>query len=175
MPGSVTVRAVVDLLERRYPPDLASEWDAVGLVCGDPDASVSRILFAVDPVRAVVDEALLLQADLIVTHHPLLFKPLKRLVPTDFVSGLAYRLAQSGIAYYAIHTNLDAAPLRSEADSPVSSRYFQKSPRSQFALALKSSMSPRRSSIFRASSAWMCSRLNCAKDAASNSSAFALV
>ena len=69
-----TVRDVVSAMERRYPPSLADDWDAVGLTCGDPSATVHRVLFAVDPVIEVVDEALLLQADMIITHHPLLLR-----------------------------------------------------------------------------------------------------
>lgn len=61
----------MSVLELAYPPQLAADWDAVGLVCGDPDATVAKVLFAVDPVLEVVDEALLAQVDLIVTHHPL--------------------------------------------------------------------------------------------------------
>ena len=53
------------------PPSGPSPWDAVGTVCGDPDAEVARVLFAVDPVQEIVDEAVKLGADLLVTHHPL--------------------------------------------------------------------------------------------------------
>ncbi len=106
----MTVRELAAALEAWAPPGSKLSYDAVGLQVGDPDRRVETVLVALDLTPAVVDEAEAMGADLIVTHHPLLFKPLKRLVPTDFVSGLAYRLAQSGIAYYAIHTNLDAAP-----------------------------------------------------------------
>ncbi|MEP0545868.1 MAG: Nif3-like dinuclear metal center hexameric protein [Rhodothermales bacterium] len=105
-----SVRDLAVALESWAPPGSKLSYDAVGLQVGDPTRSVASVLVALDLTPAVVGEAEAMGADLIVTHHPLLFKPLKRLVPTDFVSGLAYRLAQSGIAYYAIHTNLDAAP-----------------------------------------------------------------
>ena len=55
---TTTVEQVVTALEQRYPVELASDWDAVGLVCGDPAASVEHVLFSVDPVLSVVDEAL---------------------------------------------------------------------------------------------------------------------
>lgn len=106
----MTVRDIAAALERWAPPGSKLSYDHVGLQVGDPAREVRSALVALDLTPAVVDEAEATGADLIVTHHPLLFRPLKRLVPTDFVSGLAYRLAQSGIAYYAIHTNLDAAP-----------------------------------------------------------------
>ncbi len=106
----MTVRDIAAALERWAPPGSKLSYDNVGLQVGDPAKDVASVLVALDLTPAVVDEAEAMGTDLVVTHHPLLFKPIKRLVPTDFVSGLAYRLAQSGIAYYAIHTNLDAAP-----------------------------------------------------------------
>lgn len=105
-----TVRAITDVLEAWAPPGSKLSFDRVGLQVGDPEREVGAVLVALDLTPGVVDEAEARGAGLIVTHHPLLFKPLERLVPTDFVSGLALRLAERGIAYYAIHTNLDAAP-----------------------------------------------------------------
>ena len=105
-----SVRTIASALERWAPPGSKLSYDSVGLQVGEPTKEVASVLVALDLTPAVVDEAEAMGADLIVTHHPLLFRPLKRLIPTDFVSALAYRLAQSGIAYYAIHTNLDAAP-----------------------------------------------------------------
>jgi dinuclear metal center YbgI/SA1388 family protein len=105
-----TVRSLASALEAWAPPGSKLSYDNVGLQVGDPSKEVSSVLVALDLTPSVVDEAESMGADLIITHHPLLFRPLKRLVPTDFVSALAYRLAQNGIAYYAIHTNLDAAP-----------------------------------------------------------------
>ena len=109
MPTAVTVRDVVALLEQRYPPELASDWDAVGLACGDPDATVSRVLFAVDPVAEVVDEALLLQADLIVTHHPLLLSGVHSVAAVDHKGGVLHTLISHGIALFSAHTNADHA------------------------------------------------------------------
>ena len=65
----VTLADVVVALERRYPLATAEPWDAVGLVCGDPAAPVRRILWAVDPVDAVVDQALAEKVDLVITAH----------------------------------------------------------------------------------------------------------
>src|SRR5690348_12754994 len=70
-PTGVPLADVIAALEARYDPALAEDWDAVGLVCGDPAETVSRVLFAVDPVGVVVDEALDDGAQLLVTHHPL--------------------------------------------------------------------------------------------------------
>jgi dinuclear metal center YbgI/SA1388 family protein len=104
-----TVGQIVDLLERRYPPELAAEWDAVGLVCGDPRATVTRVLFAVDPVLAVVDEALLLQADMVITHHPLLLRGVHSVAAVDHKGSVLHTLISRGIALMAVHTNADHA------------------------------------------------------------------
>ncbi|HET6987714.1 MAG TPA: Nif3-like dinuclear metal center hexameric protein, partial [Kribbella sp.] len=67
-----TLADVIAVLDRLYNPAWAESWDAVGLVTGDPEQQVRRILFAVDPMRTVVDEAIEGDFDLLVTHHPLL-------------------------------------------------------------------------------------------------------
>jgi dinuclear metal center YbgI/SA1388 family protein len=109
MSAAVTVQQVVGLLERRYPPTSAADWDAVGLTCGDPHASVSRILFAVDPVMDVVDEALMRQADLIITHHPLLLRGVHSVAPVDHKGRVLHTLISHGIALFSAHTNADHA------------------------------------------------------------------
>ena len=100
---------VVSAVHRRYPPSAAEPWDAVGLVCGDPQQSVRRIHLAVDPVAATVDEALDAEADLLLTHHPLLLRPVSS-VAADTVAGtLVHRLVSGGCALLAVHTNGDVA------------------------------------------------------------------
>lgn len=102
--------AVIAALDARYDPALAEPWDAVGLVCGDPTETVRRVLFAVDPTTEVVDEALDLGADLLVTHHPLLLTPVHG-VPADDPKGrLVHRLVRGGGALFVAHTNADRAP-----------------------------------------------------------------
>lgn len=105
----VTVGQVVRMLERRYPPELAADWDAVGLTCGDPHATLTRVLFAVDPVQAVVDEALVLQADMIVTHHPLLLRGVHSVAAVNHKGSVLHTLISHGIALYSAHTNADHA------------------------------------------------------------------
>ena len=100
---------VVRLLERRYPPGTAEQWDAVGTVCGDPDQPVRRVLFAVDPTADVVDEALDWGADLLVTHHPLLLRGVHSVAATTFKGSIVHRLVRGGCALHAAHTNADAA------------------------------------------------------------------
>ncbi|HYE96749.1 MAG TPA: Nif3-like dinuclear metal center hexameric protein [Rubricoccaceae bacterium] len=105
-----TVRDLAATLEAWAPPGQKLDYDHVGLQVGDASAAVERVLVALDLTPAVVDEAAELKADLVITHHPLLFRPLQRLTTDDPAGALALRLAQAGIAYYALHTNLDAAP-----------------------------------------------------------------
>ncbi|MDX1439932.1 MAG: Nif3-like dinuclear metal center hexameric protein [Rubricoccaceae bacterium] len=104
-----TIREIATALEAWAPPASSLEYDNVGLQVGYPDRNVARALVALDLTPAVVDEAIETQADLIITHHPLLFKPPKQLIGTDLIGSMVLRLAEKGIGYYAIHTNLDAA------------------------------------------------------------------
>jgi dinuclear metal center YbgI/SA1388 family protein len=106
----VPLREVIAALDARYDPALAEGWDAVGLVCGDPDEPVSRVLFAVDPTTAVVDEVIGTGAELLVTHHPMLLTPVHG-VPADDPRGrLVHRLIRAGAALFVAHTNADRAP-----------------------------------------------------------------
>jgi dinuclear metal center YbgI/SA1388 family protein len=107
---SATVREVTTLLEGAYPPELAEDWDTgIGLTCGDPGDQVDRVLLAVDIDDAVVAQAVQWGAQLVVTHHPLLFRPVQS-VSADTTKGrLVHQLIRSGIAHFAAHTNADKA------------------------------------------------------------------
>lgn len=106
---TATVADVVAALERRYPPGTAESWDRVGLAAGDPAAPVRRVLLAVDPVATVVDEAVAWDADLLVTHHPLLLRPVHSVAATSYKGALLHRLVRAGCGLYTAHTNADAA------------------------------------------------------------------
>jgi dinuclear metal center YbgI/SA1388 family protein len=106
---TATLGEVVAALEARYDPALAEGWDAVGLVCGDPAEPVERVLVAVDPVAAVVDEAIESGAQLLVTHHPLFLTAVHG-VPADDPKGrLVHRLVRAGCGLFVAHTNADRA------------------------------------------------------------------
>ena len=100
---------VVSVVHARYDPATAQDWDAVGLVCGDPDAPVRRILVAVDVVTATVDEALMTGSDLLLTHHPLLLRPVTSVAATTPAGRHVHRLVLSRCALMAVHTNADIA------------------------------------------------------------------
>lgn len=105
-----TIADVTEALEAWAPPGSAQEYDNVGLQVGDPTRPVRAGLLALDATPNVLREAENSDADLIVTHHPLLFQPLDSVTADGYVSNLALRLAEAGIGLYSIHTNLDAAP-----------------------------------------------------------------
>lgn len=106
---TASVRDVVDVLEAAYPTVLAESWDAVGLVCGDPAEPVQRVLVAVDPVAETVAEALELDAQMLVTHHPLLLRGVHGVPADDPKGALVHRLVRAGIGLFCAHTNADAA------------------------------------------------------------------
>lgn len=103
-----TLGEITELLDTWYPPQHADDWDAVGLVLGEPEADVRRILLAVDPVTAVADEAVLLDADLLITHHPLFLEAVHGFAATGPKGRLAHRLVTNGCALLTAHTNADS-------------------------------------------------------------------
>lgn len=105
------LREVIDVLDALYNPGWADGWDAVGTVLGDPDAEVRSVLFAVDPVQAVADEASDLGVDLVVTHHPLFLKPVTSVAATTPKGRVIHTLASRGIALHTCHTNADSPQL----------------------------------------------------------------
>ena len=109
MPDAPLLRDVIAVLEGLYDPGLAEPWDAVGLVCGDPQAPVRRIVFAVDPVAAVAAEALGWGADLLVTHHPLFLTAVHGVPATSAKGALVHSLVRGGTALFVAHTNADRA------------------------------------------------------------------
>ncbi|MFK4086156.1 Nif3-like dinuclear metal center hexameric protein [Kribbella sp. NPDC020789] len=100
---------VIAVLDRLYDPSWAESWDAVGLVTGDPDQPVRRVLFAVDPMREVVDEAIAGEFDLLVTHHPLLLRGVNSVAATTPKGRVIHDLIRSNTALHVCHTNADNA------------------------------------------------------------------
>ncbi|MFG2142431.1 Nif3-like dinuclear metal center hexameric protein [Streptomyces sp. NPDC048650] len=100
---------VLTALDALWPPERAEGWDAVGTVCGDPGAEVRRVLFAVDPVQEIVDEAVRLDADLLVTHHPLYLRGTTTVAASTFKGRAVHTLIKHDIALHVAHTNADTA------------------------------------------------------------------
>jgi dinuclear metal center YbgI/SA1388 family protein len=109
VPAAAPLSDVIATIEDHYDPAWAEPWDAVGLVCGDPGQPVGRVMFAVDPVAAVVDEAVEWGADLLLTHHPLLLRPVSSVAATTPKGRVIHRLIKAGTALYTAHTNADVA------------------------------------------------------------------
>ena len=105
----MTVATVLDALHRIAPPELAEPWDNVGLLLGDPAAPCTRALVALDADAALLRRAAASRAQLLISHHPPLFTPLRRLTPADAAGRLLLDAARRGIALAAAHTNYDAA------------------------------------------------------------------
>ncbi|MFN8098018.1 MAG: Nif3-like dinuclear metal center hexameric protein [Dermatophilaceae bacterium] len=106
---AVPLADVIAILERLYPPTTAQSWDRVGLVTGDPAQPVERILLAVDPTLAVIEEARECGADLLVTHHPLLLRGVHSVATTSAKGAGVTNLIVADIALYVAHTNADVA------------------------------------------------------------------
>ncbi|WP_212910485.1 Nif3-like dinuclear metal center hexameric protein [Streptomyces sp. TS71-3] len=98
---------VLTALDTLWPPEHAEKWDAVGTVCGDPAARVERVLFAVDPVQEIADEAIRLGADLLVTHHPLYLRGTSTVYAGTFKGRVVHTLIKNDIALHVAHTNAD--------------------------------------------------------------------
>ncbi|MEV7870596.1 Nif3-like dinuclear metal center hexameric protein [Streptomyces sp. NPDC088124] len=109
VPSAPRLSDVLAALDALWPPERAEQWDAVGTVCGDPDAPVTRVLFAVDPVQDVADEAVRLGADLIVTHHPLYLRGTTTVAAGTFKGRVVHTLIKNDIALHVAHTNADTA------------------------------------------------------------------
>ncbi|MGW2615233.1 Nif3-like dinuclear metal center hexameric protein [Streptomyces sp. NPDC001500] len=100
---------VIAALDNLWPAERAESWDAVGTVVGDPGQEVSRVLFAVDPVQEIVDEAVKLGADLLVTHHPLYLRGTTTVAASTFKGRVVHTLIKNDVALHVAHTNADTA------------------------------------------------------------------
>ena len=107
MTTSVTIRDITDAIEEFAPLSIQETWDNSGLIIGFPEAPVTGVLVGFDCTEALVEEALAVGADLIVTHHPLIYGGLTRIDPADPVGAAVIKAVKYGIAVYAAHTTAD--------------------------------------------------------------------
>jgi len=108
--GSVTVRDVWRALDEHFPFAHRADWDNVGILLGDPGAPVRSILIALDATPGVLSAVRRRPVDLLVTHHPVVFKPIPRIRPDRPEAAAAYALLRTGVAAISAHTNADVAP-----------------------------------------------------------------
>ena len=103
------LKNLIDQIETKYPTSLAESWDHVGLMVGDTSMEIHRIYLALEANESVIEDAIQKQADLIITHHPFLFKKINQVTTDDFKGRLIYKLIQNNLALYSMHTNFDIA------------------------------------------------------------------
>jgi dinuclear metal center YbgI/SA1388 family protein len=103
----IKISDIIRVMEEWAPPGIAWERDNVGLQIGDPEAEVKGVIVALEITQDVIRETLRKNCNLIITHHPLIFKPLNNLTPRTFAGGLALEIARNGLHLFSAHTNLD--------------------------------------------------------------------
>ncbi len=104
-----TINRLCQSLAEIAPLRLAEDWDNVGLLVGDRSAEIARVMTCLTLSTSVVDEAIAENADLVITHHPLPFKPISRITSDSITGNLLLRLIRSGTAVYSAHTAFDSA------------------------------------------------------------------
>lgn len=104
---SVKCSNIIRVMEKIAPTSLAEKWDNVGLQVGDTSRAVKKVMICLELNNDVMDEAIEKDVDMIITHHPLIFKPLKNLVSSDPIVRIISKLIKNDICLYSSHTNLD--------------------------------------------------------------------
>ena len=99
----MTVQDIFNFLNKKFPTDTACDFDNVGLLVGDPETEVQKAIIALDCTPNAIDTAVNTGAQLIITHHPIIFNPLKQVLAGSAV----YEVIKSGISVISMHTNLD--------------------------------------------------------------------
>ena len=100
-------KKVIEILEKQSPKSYACDWDNVGLLVGREDKEIQKSYIALDATDEAIEEAIANGADMLLTHHPMIFKGMKRVTQEDFIGRRIIRLIQNDISYYAMHTNFD--------------------------------------------------------------------
>lgn len=111
---------IIEKLESLSPTTFAEEWDNVGLLAGRRDKEVRTVYIALDATDEVVGEAVRLGADLLLTHHPLIFRKINRVNTDDFIGRRICELIRNDISYYAMHTNFDVMGMADAAADELS-------------------------------------------------------
>ena len=103
------LRDIIELLEEHFPPEYAEEWDNSGLIEGDIDSDITKVMLALDATDEVIGKAISDKCDLIVTHHPMIFSGIKSVRQDDYTGRRLIAAIKNDIAIYSIHTNYDTA------------------------------------------------------------------
>lgn len=102
------IKGIIEYLEILAPLDLQEKWDNVGLLVGDETREIKKIMLALDVTKEVVAESIEKKVDLIISHHPIIFKELKNVTSTTDTGSKIINLIKNNIAVYCMHTNLDS-------------------------------------------------------------------
>ena len=105
--NEMKVKDIIKVIEDFAPLSIQEGWDNCGLCVGSPEDEVTSVLLALDCTPELVDEAVACGADMIITHHPLIFSGLKKISPDNMVGAAVIKAIRSGISIYAAHTNAD--------------------------------------------------------------------
>ncbi|HCT64439.1 MAG TPA: Nif3-like dinuclear metal center hexameric protein [Lachnospiraceae bacterium] len=100
---------LINELENFAPMYLAENWDNIGLILGDTENDIKKILVALDATEEVINEAIAVGADIIITHHPMIFSGVKKITNQTAMGVKIRKLIKNNIAHFAMHTNLDIA------------------------------------------------------------------
>lgn len=106
----IKIYQVLELIEKIAPKSIALTWDKIGLQIGSMDANIKNILIAMEITHEVIEEAIHLKSDLIISHHPLIFNPITNINPKDHKTKMIIDLVNKNISVYVAHTNMDASP-----------------------------------------------------------------
>ena len=106
---SVKCSDIINIMEEYANSNLAEDWDNVGLMVGDENKTISKILVALDIDDKIIDEAIEKNCDMIITHHPFIFKGIKSIKASDTIGSRIIKLIKSNICVFSAHTNLDIA------------------------------------------------------------------
>ena len=101
-------KEIIERLEETYPKAAAAAWDNVGLLVGRTAKNVRKIYVALDATDEVIEAAAACGADMLITHHPMIFSAMKKITDEHFIGNRVVKLLQHDISYYAMHTNYDA-------------------------------------------------------------------
>lgn len=118
----MNVGQIIEQLEKLAPVSFAEHWDNVGLLVGTRTTQVQRILVALDATDDVIEQAIKQKADLLITHHPMIFSAMKKINDEDFIGRRILKLVQNGISYYAMHTNCDVCVMNDVAADKIGLR-----------------------------------------------------
>lgn len=112
-------REIIEYIQKRCPEHYAAEWDNTGLLVGDAARTVKKIVLALDATDEAIEYAVSVGADLLLTHHPMIFKPIRSVTSDTMEGRRIIRLIENKITYYASHTNFDVCCMADEAAAMI--------------------------------------------------------